>query len=193
MKRYIINTWAKGLSVYTHYLPYPVPYLSCHNKSTIPMPVSSNSRVAKFIRETNIKDPLGVLYTLFHRNQGKKHKTPAQTHEKNYVQSIRTTCSSSWFHSIFYFQNCSTSHNFEHTRARHKLQLPRQRTNAGNGRVHYHSSEGWLRVRLANAVNVSLQRSQKRTCGALLFNISAIHNLCWNAHSVSTTSQKPSK
>jgi len=38
------------------------------------MPVSSNSRVAKFIRETNIKDPLGVLYTLFHRNQGKNTK-----------------------------------------------------------------------------------------------------------------------
>lgn len=131
MKRLIINTRATGLSVDTQYLPYPVPYLSCHNKSTILMPVSSNSRVAKFIRETNIKDPFGVLYTLFHRYQGKKHKTPAQTHEKNYVQSIRTTCSSSWFHSIFYFRNRSTSYNFEHTRARHKLQLPRQRTKPG--------------------------------------------------------------
>lgn len=157
------------------------------------MPVSSNSRVAKFIRETNIKDPLGVLYTLFHRNQGKKHKTPAQTHEKNYVQSIRTTCSSSCFHSIFYFQNCSTSHNFEHTRARHKLQLPRQRTNAGNGRVHYLSLKGWLCIRLANAVNFLLLRSPKQTCGALLFNTSAIQNLCWTGHNVSTANQKPSK
>ena len=181
------------LSVHTQYLPYPVPYLSCHNKSTILMPVSSNSLVAKFIREKKYKRSLGCFIYTISQESRKKHKTPAQTHEKNYVQSIRTTCSSSWFHSIFYFQNCSTTHNFEHTRARHKLQLPRQRTNAGNGRVHYLSVEGWLRVRLANAVNFSLLRSPKRTCGVLLFSTSAIHNLCSTGHNVNTASQKPSK
>ena len=75
------------LPAYTHYLPYPVPYLSCHSKSTILMPVSSNSRFAKFIRETNVKDPLGALYTLFHRNQGKTtQNTSTNTRKKLFTK-----------------------------------------------------------------------------------------------------------
>jgi hypothetical protein len=125
------------------------------------MPVSSNSCVAEFLDEnTGISWTLPILYTLIYNNYGKTQNTSTNT-RKNYLQSIRTNCSSSWFHSIFYFQNCSTSSNFEHTRARHKLQLPRQRTNAGTGQVHYLYVEGWLHTRPANAFDSTLPRPQK--------------------------------
>ena len=75
------------------------------------MPVSSNSRVAKFIREKIRKIPWVLYIHYFTGIKEKQHKTPAQSHEQNYLQIIRTTCFSSWVHSIFYIQNRSTAHN----------------------------------------------------------------------------------
>jgi len=82
MKRYIISTWEKGLSVYTQYLPYPVPYLSCHNKSTILMPVSSNSRVAKFTRNKYKKSFGCFIYTISQESRKKTQNTCTNTRKK---------------------------------------------------------------------------------------------------------------
>jgi hypothetical protein len=123
------------------------------------MPVSSNSCVAKLLREKYNRFP-SVLYTIHiisHQLMAEETTQHTRTYtRRNYLQIIRTSCSFLLVSLHFlYFENCSTAHNFELTRARHKLQLPRQRTKPGTDEF-ITSVEGLQLIRLANAVHFSL-------------------------------------